>query len=67
MVRIDIFGFLADFIIMNFSDDEDTPIMQERPFIAPGRTLINVEEGELTTGVDGLQVVFNVLNALKYP
>ncbi|XP_058783406.1 uncharacterized protein LOC131658089 [Vicia villosa] len=54
LVRVDRFVFLADFIIMDFDADEDIPILLGRPFLATGRTLINVEKGELTMRVNGL-------------
>lgn len=67
LVKIDKFVFLDDFIIMDFNVNEDTPILLGIPFLATGRTLIDVERGELTMRVNGQQVVFNALNALKYP
>ena len=67
LVKVDKLVFPADFIIMDFDADENTPIILGRPFLATGRTLIDVEKGELTMRVNGQQVVFNVLNALQYP
>lgn len=67
LVKVDKFIFPADFIIMDFDADEETPILLGRPFLATGRTLIDVEKGELTMRVNGKQVVFNVLKALQYP
>lgn len=32
LVRVDKFVFPSDFIIMDFNDDEDTPIILGRPF-----------------------------------
>ena len=64
LVRVDKFVFPGDFIIMDFNANEETPILLGRPFLATGRTLINVERGELTMKVNGKQVVFNVLNEL---
>lgn len=51
---------------MDFNDDEETLILLERPFQATGRTLIDVERGQLTMRVNGKQGVFSVLNALQY-
>lgn len=65
LVRVDKFVFLADFIIMDFSVDEDTLILLGRPFLATGKILIDVENQEITMGVNGQLFVFNVLNALK--
>ncbi|MCI84915.1 hypothetical protein A2U01_0106193, partial [Trifolium medium] len=56
-----------DFIIMDFTANEDTPILLGRPFLATGRALIDVEKGDLTMGVNTQEVTFNVLKAMKYP
>lgn len=45
----------------------EVPIILRRPFLATGRALIDVQEGELTIRVNDQQVKFNVFNALKYP
>lgn len=42
LVKVDKFIFPADFIIMDFDADEETPILLGRPFLATGRTLIDV-------------------------
>jgi hypothetical protein len=67
LVRVDKFVFPADFIIVDFTADEETPILLGRPFLAIGRTLIDVERGELTIRVNAQEVTFNVLKAMKYP
>lgn len=66
-MRVDKFSFLVHFIIMDYSSNEDTLILLGRPFIATGRTLIEVEMGEISMRVNGQQMVFNILNTLKYP
>lgn len=66
LVRVDKFVFHVDFIIMDFNDDEETPILLGIPFLANGITLIDVGRGQLTMRVNGQDVVFNVFNALKY-
>lgn len=67
LVRVNKFVFPADFIIMDFNADEETLILLGRHFLATGRTLIDLEIGELTMRVNGQQVVFNILNPLHYP
>ncbi|MCI84919.1 hypothetical protein A2U01_0106197, partial [Trifolium medium] len=64
---VDKFVFPADFIIMDFIADEETPILLGRPFLATGRTLIDVERGELKMRVNTQEVKFNILKAMKYP
>lgn len=52
-MKVDKLVFPADFIIMDFYADEETLILLGRPFISTGRTLIDVEKGELTMRVKG--------------
>jgi hypothetical protein len=40
LVRVDKFVFPTDFIIMDFTADEEIPILFGRPFLATGRTLM---------------------------
>lgn len=42
LVRVDKFVFPADFIIMYFNADEETPILLGRTFLAMGMTLIDI-------------------------
>ncbi|XP_024962481.1 uncharacterized protein LOC112502721 [Cynara cardunculus var. scolymus] len=42
LVQVDKFIFPADFIILDFEADKETPIILGRPFLATGRTLIDV-------------------------
>jgi hypothetical protein len=52
---------------MDLTVDEETPILLGRPFLATGRTLIDVERGELTMRVNSQEVTFNVLKVMGYP
>lgn len=40
LVKVDKFIFLADFVVLNI--EEDVPIILGRPFLAIGKTLIDV-------------------------
>ncbi|KAJ9566127.1 hypothetical protein OSB04_002093 [Centaurea solstitialis] len=51
LVRVDKFILPADFIILDCEVDADIPIILGRPFLATGRTLIDVQKGELTMRV----------------
>ncbi|XP_024995840.1 uncharacterized protein LOC112528990 [Cynara cardunculus var. scolymus] len=42
LVQVDKFIFPPDFIILDFEADKDIPIISGRPFLATGRTLIDV-------------------------
>ncbi|XP_017625126.1 uncharacterized protein LOC108468780 [Gossypium arboreum] len=59
LVRVDKFIFLADFIILDCNADKEIPIILGRPFLATGRTLIDVYKGELTVRLNDKQVTFS--------
>ncbi|KAJ9566409.1 hypothetical protein OSB04_002375 [Centaurea solstitialis] len=67
LVQVDKFIFPTDFIILDCEVDQEVPIILGRPFLATGRTLIDVQKGELTMRVHDQRVTFNVLDSLKYP
>ena len=67
LVKVDKFIFPVDFIVLDFEADKEVPIMLGRPFLAIGKTLINVQKRELTMRVNDQQVTFNVLEVMKKP
>ncbi|KAH9762943.1 hypothetical protein KPL70_001000 [Citrus sinensis] len=46
---------------------KEVSIILGRPFLATGKTLIDVQKGELTMRVNDQQVTFNMLDAMKSP
>ncbi|KAH9781899.1 hypothetical protein KPL71_008667 [Citrus sinensis] len=67
LVKVDKSIFLVDFIVLDFEADKEVPIILGRPFLATGKTLIDVQKGELTMIVNNQQVTFNVLEAMRNP
>ncbi|KAH9680322.1 hypothetical protein KPL71_026505 [Citrus sinensis] len=67
LVKVDKFIFLVDFIVLDFEADKKVSIILGRPFLATGKTLIDVQKGELTMRVNYQQVTFNVLDVIKSP
>ncbi|XP_062080633.1 uncharacterized protein LOC133785408 [Humulus lupulus] len=67
LVQVDKFIFSEDFIILDYEEDRDVPIILGRPFLATGRTLIDVEKGELTIRAQDEQVKFKVFNPIRSP
>ncbi|XP_017647948.1 uncharacterized protein LOC108488160 [Gossypium arboreum] len=65
LVREDKFNFPTDFIILDYEADKDVPIILGRPFLATGRTVIDVQKGEVTMRVNDQQITFNVFQSLK--
>ncbi|KAI4384140.1 hypothetical protein MLD38_009904 [Melastoma candidum] len=66
-VKVDRFIFPADFVILDYEEDREVPIILGRPFLATGRTLIDVQKGELTMRVHDQEVTFNMDKAMKMP
>ncbi|KAJ9562339.1 hypothetical protein OSB04_007499 [Centaurea solstitialis] len=64
---VDLHFVEEDFIILDYEVDTDIPIILGSPFLATGRTLIDVQKGELTMRVQDQEVTFSVLDSLRYP
>ncbi|KAK2374621.1 hypothetical protein QL285_075569 [Trifolium repens] len=47
LVKVEDLVFPADFMILDIQEDEEHPIILERPFLATSRALINVELAEI--------------------
>ncbi|KAL5565416.1 hypothetical protein UlMin_028580 [Ulmus minor] len=67
LVKVDKFIFSADFIVLDMEEDREVPLILGRPFLATGRTLIDVYQGKLILRVQDEQVTFNVFEAMKFP
>ncbi|XP_024964357.1 uncharacterized protein LOC112504636, partial [Cynara cardunculus var. scolymus] len=66
LVKVDKFIFPADFLVLDYKADRNVPIILGRPFLATGRTLIDLQKGELTMSVNDQQMTFNVFKTLKF-
>ena len=64
LVKVDKFIFPADFLVLDCEADNNTPIILGRPFLATGRTIINMENGELTMWINDQQVNLNAFHNL---
>ncbi|KAF7824539.1 uncharacterized protein G2W53_022683 [Senna tora] len=67
LVKVDKLILPADFIVLDYEEDKNVPIILGRPFLATGRTNIDVQKGELTMRVQDQEVKFNVFKAMKLP
>ncbi|XP_073158941.1 uncharacterized protein [Henckelia pumila] len=47
LVKVDKFIFSVDFVVLDMEKDLDMPLILGRPFLATGKTLIDVQKGEL--------------------
>ncbi|GMI89920.1 hypothetical protein HRI_002661300 [Hibiscus trionum] len=66
LVRVNKFIFPTDFLVLDCEADENAPIILGQPFLATGRSLIDVEKGELTIRVNDQEIKLNVLQAMKH-
>ncbi|XP_070049829.1 uncharacterized protein [Nicotiana tomentosiformis] len=56
-----------DFIILDYEPDQEVPFILGCPFLATGRAIIDVCEGNMTMRVGNQVEVFNVYKALRFP
>ncbi|XP_015169534.1 uncharacterized protein [Solanum tuberosum] len=56
LVKVDTFIFLAYFVILDCEVDFEVPIILERPFLATGQALVDVERGELKFRINNEEV-----------
>ena len=47
LVKVELFIFMADFVIIDFEVDFEVPIILGRPFLAMGRALFYMEKGQM--------------------
>ncbi|XP_050919721.1 uncharacterized protein LOC127137293 [Lathyrus oleraceus] len=66
LVKIDKFVFPMDFVILEMTEDEETPLILGRPFLETGRCLINIEEGTMTLKVYDEELKIDIRNTMKY-
>ncbi|XP_022874042.1 uncharacterized protein LOC111392873 [Olea europaea var. sylvestris] len=55
-VKANKFIFPVDFAVLDMEEDEKVPLIFSRPFLATGRTLIDVQERKFTLQVNEEQV-----------
>ncbi|XP_047170548.1 uncharacterized protein LOC124838881 [Vigna umbellata] len=66
LVKVDKFIFPADFVVLDMEEDAKVPFIFGRPFLATGRALIDVEQGELILRVGDEKVTFFINEAVKH-
>ncbi|XP_070039910.1 uncharacterized protein [Nicotiana tomentosiformis] len=67
LVRVDKFILPADFVILDCEVDYEVPIILDRPFLAKGKGIVDVEDGELTFRVGDKKVIFHVCKSMRQP
>ncbi|XP_070025765.1 uncharacterized protein [Nicotiana sylvestris] len=67
LVRVDKFILPTDFVILDCEVDYEVPIILGRPFLATGKSLVDVEAEELTFRISDEKVVFHVCKSMRQP
>ena len=67
LVKVDKIIFPVDFIILDMEEDYEIPFILGRPFLATGKALIDVQQGNIVLRINDEQVTFNVFKAMKFP
>nr|GEX62323.1 reverse transcriptase domain-containing protein [Tanacetum cinerariifolium] len=65
-VKVRMFHFSADFVVVDFDADPRASLILERSFLKTGHALIDVYEGELTLRVGKVAVTFSLDQTLRY-
>ncbi|XP_019253793.1 PREDICTED: uncharacterized protein LOC109232477 [Nicotiana attenuata] len=66
LVKVDKFIFPVDFIVLETKECSDEPIILGRPFLATGRAIIDVHQGQLIIRVDEERVIFDMQKILRF-
>ncbi|GJV61867.1 reverse transcriptase domain-containing protein [Tanacetum coccineum] len=65
-VKVGVFQFPADFVVVDFEPDPRVPLILRRCFLKTGRALIDVYEGELTLRVGNEAITYNLDQTSRY-
>nr|GEZ20223.1 reverse transcriptase domain-containing protein [Tanacetum cinerariifolium] len=65
-VKVGVFHFPADFVIVDFEPDPRVPLILGRCFLKTGRALINVHKGELTLCSRNEAITYNLDQTVRY-
>nr|GEU93801.1 reverse transcriptase domain-containing protein [Tanacetum cinerariifolium] len=65
-VKVGVFHFPADFVVVDFETDPRVPLILGRCFLKTGRALINVHKGELTLCIENEAITYNLDQTSRY-
>nr|GEY13969.1 reverse transcriptase domain-containing protein [Tanacetum cinerariifolium] len=60
LVKVGVFHFPADFVVVDFEPDPRVPLILERCFLKTGRALIDMHKGELTLRIGNEAITYNL-------
>ncbi|CAL1412465.1 unnamed protein product [Linum trigynum] len=62
LVKVDLFFYLVDFVILDINEDAEVPIILGRPFLATAKALIDVHYGTLVLRDGEEHITFSIAN-----
>nr|GFC45084.1 reverse transcriptase domain-containing protein [Tanacetum cinerariifolium] len=65
-VKVAMFHFPVDFMVVDFEPDPRVPLILGRCFLKTGRALIDVHKGELTLRIENEAITYNLDQTLRY-
>nr|GEW33990.1 reverse transcriptase domain-containing protein [Tanacetum cinerariifolium] len=65
-VKVGVFHFPADFVVVDFEPDPRVPFILGRCFLKTGRALIDVHKGELTLCIGNESITYILDQTLRY-
>nr|GEY90132.1 reverse transcriptase domain-containing protein [Tanacetum cinerariifolium] len=66
LVKVGVFHFPADFVVVDFKPDPRVPLILERCFLKTGRDLIDVHKAELTLRIRNEAITYNLDQTSRY-
>nr|GFC56402.1 reverse transcriptase domain-containing protein [Tanacetum cinerariifolium] len=66
-VKVGVFHFPADFVVVDFEPDPRVPLILRRCFLKTGRALIDVHKGELTFRIGNEAITYNLDHTVSNP
>nr|GEZ85057.1 reverse transcriptase domain-containing protein [Tanacetum cinerariifolium] len=65
-VKVGVFHFPADFVVVDFKPDPRTTLILRRCFLKISRALTNVQKGELTHCIENEAITYNLDQTVRY-
>nr|GEZ59894.1 reverse transcriptase domain-containing protein [Tanacetum cinerariifolium] len=65
-VKVSVFHFPADFVVVDFEPDPRVPLILGRCFLKTSRALIDVHKGELTLRIRNEAITYNLDQTFRY-
>ena len=65
LVKMQLFIFSADFVILDCEVDFEVPIIPGRPFLATGRAVVDMEKEQMKFWLNNEEATFNVCRIIR--